>query len=181
MWAHLADRPSSLLRTVPHATPPYRVVQWYRIKMKMVLGAPGIELLAIRRSKRIWAASDRIVLLAQIGGPLARSKRTFAAKDRIVGDQNELLPPRANGPRVELLAMRLSEYLRFRRHGWDGDQNKFVATKDRRIGSFCWRSDRYEHFPPRFESLEIKMNFCRHGFAKGQGPKIELLAIKMNF
>ena len=38
-----------------------------------------------------------------------------------------------------------------------------------------------EHFPPRFELLEIKMNLCRHGFAKGQGPKTELLAIKMNF
>ena len=65
-----------------------------------------------------------------------------------------------------------------------GDQNELLAariagSKDRFVGDQIDMS--IEHFPPRFELLEIKMNLCRHGFAKGQGPKTELLAIKMNF
>ena len=148
MWAHLADRPSSLLRTVPHATPPHRHPGWSsgtesKLKLKWFWG---------RQGSNWWPKL------------LARSKRTFAAKDRI-GDKNELLPPTAKWSKGRIAGDEISPP----RMGWLAIKINFWPP--RIAGSFCWRSDRYEHFPPRFELLEIKMNFCRHGFAKGQGPR----------
>jgi len=50
-----------------------------------------------------------------------------------------------------------------------GDQNKLLATKDRRIDLAAIRS--ISAFPAKVRIVVDQMNFCRQGFAKGQGPR----------